>query len=143
MTDWADYALERLKRQEEDKRRSDEKAQEGQRLKRAHGTPLWLEVRKIVEENIKQLNTKADKSIVTLRVTNNLILEAYLTSRSHRTLQAEFNEPIGTLEWRCDDKSGRWEIAVGDDGSPHFFRGLVPTTPASMAKQMLDSLLFG
>jgi hypothetical protein len=143
MTDWADYALEKLNKQEHDKHRNDEKFLEVQRLKRVHGTPLWQEVKRIVEENIKQLNIKAGKSVITLRVTNILTIEAYLTTGTHRTLRAEFKQDTGSLEWECEDKSGSWDVGVGEDGKPSFYWGMIPSKSESVAKQMLDPLLFG
>jgi hypothetical protein len=144
MNDWSDYASARLRQQDQDQQLKDKKFLEKQRLKRAHGTKLWHEVRRIVKENSEHLNIKEGKQILVFEVTQNtqLKVRANLKSES-RPLQATFDEERGRLEWECREKSGdAWELFVTEDGGVSLCRGMVPTTPALVAKQMLDALLF-
>jgi hypothetical protein len=144
MNDWSDYASRRLKKQLEDRRLKDQKFVEIQRLKNVHGLPLWNEIRRIVKENVEHLNTKEGKEIVAFEVTQNSILKVRANVDSAlRVLQAEFNEDTGRLQWECDGKNrDGWELSTTEDGSVNLSWGMVPTTPASIAKQMLDALLF-
>lgn len=144
MNDWSDYALGRLKKQAEDQRLKDQKFLEKQRLKKAHGTPLWHEVRRIAKENAEHLNAKAGREILVFEVTQNTTLKVRANLESGpRTLQALFDGETGKVEWECEGKAGAaWNVLIEDDGTPRFYWSLVPTTPASMVKQMLDKLLF-
>lgn len=144
VNDWSDYALGRLKKQQDDQRLKDEKFVAKQKLLKSHGVPLWNEVRKIVIENLMSLNAKAGKQILVTDDTPNSILRVENNLRSTgNLLHITFDEETGKLEWDCEGKkSGSWELAVSDDGSVRFHWGMVPTTPASIAKQMLDALLF-
>ncbi|MGH2506770.1 MAG: hypothetical protein ACRDHZ_05070 [Ktedonobacteraceae bacterium] len=146
MSNWADDALGKLKKQQGDQRVKDAKFLEKQRLKKAHGGRLWEEVRRAVKENCNHLNTKAEKEILVFEVTQNTILRvrASLDSNS-RLLAAAFDEETGLLSWESNAANGQWELAVtDDDGGVGFCRGMrIPSTPASIAKQMLDALLFG
>lgn len=144
MSDWADYALERLKKQEQDKRVKDEKFVAKQKLLKAHGTPLWHEIRGIVKSSVESLNAKAGNEILTFEVTQNTELRVRnVTNPAHDLLEATFNEERGRLEWRSGGKSSRCDLSVSEDGGVQFYCSMVPSTPASIAKQMLDALLFG
>jgi hypothetical protein len=144
MNDWADYAVSRLRKQQQDRRIKDEKFLEKQRLKRAHGIPLWGQVREILKKNCAAFNTKMGEELLVLETTQ----EMELSVRSHvggdlRRLRALFNSETGTVSWECGESNGTWELAVSDDGTAQFQSAMIPTTSDSMAKQMLDALLFG
>jgi hypothetical protein len=47
------------------------------------------------------------------------------------------------MSWECATKSGQWDVAATDEGGVRFEWGSTATTPASIAEQMLDALLFG
>jgi hypothetical protein len=144
MNDWSDYASARLRQQRQDQQLKDKKFLEKQRLKKAHGTQLWHEVRRIIKENSEHLNIKEGKQILVFEVTQNtqVKVRANLESES-RPLQATFDEERGRLEWECREKSGdAWELFVTENGGVNFCQGTAPTTPALIAKEMLDALLF-
>jgi hypothetical protein len=146
MNDWSDYALARLRKQEDDKRVKDQKFAATQKLLQSHGIQLWHEVREIVRKNVESLNAKAQKKLLAFEVTQHTILRVINVSQPSRgALHAIFDQDTGKLEWDCDGKKGEWELGVSDEGSVHFHGGvvpMVPTTPASIAKEMLDALLF-
>ena len=144
MADWADNALAKLKRQHEEKQLQDAVFLEKQQVKKAKGMPLWREVRQKVKENCEALNTKAGKSLLRFGVTQEmeLIVASEIDNR-HGQLDAIFDGDAGRLSWSCGEKSGQWDISVSEDGSAKFHHGMIPTTTESIAKQMLDALVFG
>lgn len=143
MTDWADYAIGRLEKQRQDQRLKDQKFVEKQRIKKAHGIPLWRQIRQIIKDNCSALNTKVGKEMLVFEVTQDreVSVRAHLDSDVRR-LHALFDEETGKLSWECGEKSGDWEVAVTDEGGAQFQWGMIPTVPTSIVKQMLDALLF-
>jgi hypothetical protein len=143
MTDWADYALGRLKKEEEDERLAKQALVTKHEILASHGTDLWHEVRKIVKENVESLNTKADKQVLIFEVTQNTILTVRNAAKpSQEVLNAQFNEGTGRLDWQAHTRTGSLKARVLGDGSVVFYSGTLPITVAAIAKQMLDALLF-
>lgn len=144
MNDWADYALQKLAKLEQDQHLKDEKLVATQKLLNSRGIAVWHEIRRIVRENIESLNSKAGKRMLLFEVTQNTILRVQnVSNRQGEVLHATFDTETGQLEWDCGSQNGSWTLSVSDDGGVRFYWGMVPTTPASIAKQMLDALLFG
>jgi hypothetical protein len=144
MADWADDVLAKLKNQQQQKQLQDAVFLERQQLKKAKGMPLWREVRQRVQENCEALNMKSRKSLLRVGVKHEM--ELFVASDiegRHYQLEANFDEDAARLSWTCGEKHGQWDIDVLQDGSVKFTGGMVPTSPESIAKQMLDTLVFG
>ena len=144
MNDWSDYALARLQKQREDQRMKDEKFLEQQRIKKAFGAPLWHELRQMIVENVIAFNAKVNNTLLVFEVTE----DSELSVRSKidgniRRLHASFDDEVSRLSWECATKSGQWDVAATDEGGVRFEWGSTAITPASIAEQMLDALLFG
>jgi hypothetical protein len=143
MNDWSDAALAKLKKQEQDQQLKNQALVERQRLKKAYGTPLWHEVRRIVKENCDHLNKKAGEELVRFSITPNTEIEVLEVGvGKSRSIHATFNEDTGVLEWKTRAKSGSWEVLISDDGSACFAEAALSYNPASIANQMMDAMLF-
>jgi len=144
MSDWSDYAMARLQQKREDQRKKDEKLLEQQRIKRAHGLALWREVRQMTIENCRAFNTKVNKKLLAFNPTEDIELSIHSNVDGEiRRLHASFDDAISRMSWECATKSGQWDVAATDEGGVRFEWGTTATTPASIAEQMLDALLFG
>ena len=146
MNDWADYALGKLQQQRENQRLKDQKFVEKQKLKKARGIPLWQQTREAVKNNCEALNTKSGENLLAFEVTNNMELSVRsLAGQEVRELHANFDGDLGKLIWTSGAKTGSWELAVSEESGDVYFQqswALPPATPAKMAKEMLDALLF-
>lgn len=143
MSDWSDYAVARLEKQREDQRMKDQKFLEQQRIKKAFGLPLWLELRRLAIDNVIAFNNKVSTSILAFEATE----DTQLNIRSKmegtpRRLLVSFDDEVSRLSWECGTKSGQWDVAATDDGGVRFEWGMTATTPESIVEQMLDALLF-
>ncbi len=144
MSDWSDYALARLQQKREDQRKKDEKLLEQQRIKKAFGLGLWREVRQMTVENCRAFNTKVNKKMLEFDPTEDIELSIRSSVDGDvRRLHASFDDAISRMSWECATKSGQWDVAATDEGGVRFEWGSTATTPASIAEQMLDALLFG
>ena len=142
MNDWADRALKRLNDHRINQRNQDEVFLEKQRIKRAQGFPLWLEVRKYVEANCSDFNLKAGTQMLVFEVTPNseLTVRASIDG-STRSLHANFNDSTGELAFFCRANSGHWLLEATTDGKAQFIGSSRPSSPEQIAEQMLTSLV--
>jgi hypothetical protein len=144
MADWADDVLAKLRKQQEQKQLQDAVFLERQQIKKAQGLPLWREVRQKVKENCDALNVRSGRSLLRFGVgqERELVVASEIDTRRDR-LNAHFDEEAGSLSWTCGEKSGQWDIAVLGDGSARFQNETVSMTPELIAKQLLETLVFG
>ncbi len=144
MSDWSDSAVARLEKLREEQRKKDEKVYEQRIIKKKYGMGLWREVRQLTIENCRAFNAKADNKMLTFDIAE----DHELSIRSNvdgdkRHLYASFDDGLSRMSWECSTKSGQWDVAATDAGGVHFEWGNTVTTPATIAEQMLDALLFG
>lgn len=144
MNDWSDDALKKMRKRKEDQRLKDAALVEKERLKKTHGPPLWHEVRRIVKENCEHYNRDAGEELVRMSVTQNTEIEVQEVGAGKGDLKASFDENSGLLKWNTSTKRGSWKIVVGDDGSVYFGSDSPGshTTPASIANEMMNAMLF-
>lgn len=139
MNDWADAAAAKLRDKEEGQRIKDAKFVEEQRIKKARGTPLWHEVRKLVKQNCEDINRNMGRVVLTFEVVPNseISIRADIGGK-HEWVKASFDENQGLLEWNSDNK---WFVSVTENGGIGFYWGMVPTTPDSIARQLCNAAL--
>ena len=141
MSDWSDRALRRVQERSKTKQIRDAVWLEEQRVKKAQGVPLWHEVRAIVKRHVSEFNEKAKKELLFFEVTQDTEIRVQSQIEDHRRfLLASFDEETGKLNYECGGKRGKWELDI-DDGKVGFKWSMVPTTPDSIASQMLDALI--
>jgi hypothetical protein len=143
MSDWADDAIRKLQQKRDDQRLKAETFLEQQKIKRANGIPLWDEVRARIRARISELKEKSGgSSIVTIQSDQPGEMLVRSEVGGGQLLHARFKEDTGQLTWWCanKDKDG-WEVAVTEGGGSCFQRGIIVTTPDSIATQMLNTLL--
>ena len=142
MNDWADKALKRIEDRRINQRNQDEVFLEKQRIKRAQGFPLWLEVRKHVEANCSDFNLKAGTQMLVFEVTpdSELLVRASIDG-STRTLHANFKDSTGELSFFCGAHSGHWILEATTDGKAQFIGSSRTSSTEQVAEQMLTSLV--
>ena len=142
MNDWADRALKRLSDHRIHQRNQDEVFLEKQRIKKAQGFPLWLEVRKYVEANCSDFNLKAGTQMLVFEVTPNseLTVRASIDG-STRSLHANFKDSTGELSFFCGANSGHWLLEATTDGKAQFIGSSRTSSTEQIAEQMLTSLV--
>ena len=143
MNDWADNMAGRIRQRRQNQEVRDAKFVEKQRIKRANGEPLWRQVRDHVKQNCDDLNKRTGETLLTFEVGQ--LSEIHVRGEvdgKHRILSATYDPEQCTLTYTCGDKSDSWEVLVGDDGTVTFGWGMgIQSTPASIANQMLNTLL--
>jgi len=142
MNDWADKALKRLSDKRINAQTQNEIFLEKQRIKRDFGMPLWLEVRKSVENNCTDFNTKARAQILVFEVTVNTELAVRATIDGVTSyLRASFDEPTGKLSWSTGKSRGAWTIEPTGDGKAEFTGSHGATTVEWITDEMLTALI--
>jgi len=143
MTDWSQKMAEKLrKRSEAQTLRSTQFVLE-QKLKREIGPSLWQEVTSSIDIEANALNDEMGETIVTVEKAtgSELSLVAQLTDMVKRST-IRFEAEIGKLTWKNDKGIGdARELGIGRDGKMAFHSGMVPSTPESISKQILENLL--
>lgn len=142
MGDYADKALKRLSDKKINNQLQQSAFLEKQRIKKDHGMPLWLDVRKRVKENCAELNTKARKEILIFEV----VVDTELSVRTNleegsRRLRASFSEATGKLSWQTSGNQGSWTIEATSEGDAEFVGPHGSTTVEWIADEMLTALL--
>ena len=142
MNDWADRALKRLSDQQINTQTQNDLFLERQRVKKAFGVPLWMEVRKSVEDNCADFNTKAKKQLLAFEAAINteLSVRANLDGGT-RSLHASYDEPTGKLSWSSGKSRGAWTIEPTKDGKAEFVGSHGPTTVEWITDEMLTALI--
>ncbi|SRR5712692_1389400 len=146
MNDWATKVAEKLKEQHENDQLQTTAFLEKQRLKKANGTPRWLQVREAVKKNCEDLNLQMQKTVLTFEVVPNVNMRVRADiDGAHRYLTSSFDADRCLLEWSCDSDSthGTFGMATTGDGDVVFVQGAVaePIAPEAIAKKLLNSLL--
>jgi hypothetical protein len=143
MSDWASDRLRRIQHQQDSKRIMQEAFVESQKLKKAEGFPLWLQLRAMVESHCKDFNAKARQELLTFEVQPDSELSVRATIEGkHGRLAASFEESRGSLSWQCGQNSGKWKIITNGAGGV-CFQGLRDGCAEleDMAAEMLDALV--
>jgi hypothetical protein len=146
MNNWAKEWAVKIKRQNDDKTLQNATLVKEQKLKTDFGPPLWAAVCEEVDANCEALNNEMNDKILTyefspqggIRVVGNL-------DSKGKELHAAFNGETGTLNWDSAGRKDSVVLTIARDGTgatfiPTFVRG-TPSTPESIARQMLDPLL--
>jgi hypothetical protein len=148
MNDWASKAAAKLNEQQQDARLQTEAFVEQQRIKKASGTPHWLEVREAIKQKCEGFNReiRAANSILEFEVVPNSELKVRADIQgNHRFLIAKFDAQTCVLDWYCepDKRHGKWGMATTGDGGIVFVQGAIadPITPDEIARIMLNALL--
>jgi len=143
MADWSDDAIRKLNQKREDKRLDTARFVEEQRIKSANGLPLWTELKDRIRAHISELKQKsngADIIAIQDERPNDLVLRSVVDDGA--TLHVAFDPGRGKVTWDCRQEPQRgWEVTVTETGDARFQWGMIPTTPDSMATQMLEKLL--
>jgi hypothetical protein len=143
MNDWADNVAARLKQRKQNQELKNAKFVEQQRIKRTKGEPLWQQVRDDVCQKCDALNKKIGED--TLRFEEGREFTFSVWSKvegKSRHLSAKYDSETCTLWWGCEGTSDSLEVLVLDDGGACFGSGMeIPSTPSSIAQQMLNALL--
>jgi len=142
MNDWADRALKRLNDKRINTQTQNELFLEKQRVKRDFGMPLWLEVRKAVENNCADFNTKARAQMLVFEVTVNTELAVRATVDGVTSyLRAAFDESTGKLSWSTGKSRGTWTIEPTGDGKVVFTGSHGAVTVELIIDEMLTALI--
>jgi hypothetical protein len=142
MGDWADDVLRKLQQKRAVEHIRDEKFVEQQRIKRAKGVPLWNDVKGKIKARVYALKEKSGEDILVIQSDQPNEITVRNEVADGLLLLVKFSPESNAIEWSCgnEDKNG-WELVVADDGRAVFHWGMVPTTPDSIAHQMLNALL--
>jgi len=83
------------------------------------------------------------KQILSFKVVPNTELSVRADLKSgHRWVKAAFDAGQAELHWNCGEKNEKWYLMVNDESRVVFAWGMgIPTTPAAIATQLLNSLL--
>jgi hypothetical protein len=143
-SDWADDAIRKLRQKIDDRRLETERFVEEQRIKRAHGVPLWNQVKDRLRHHVQQLKERSGGTDVVV-IQNEQPDEIAIRNEigGGTVLHVTFDSGRGAVTWECGQKPQRgWQINIAGNGTAEFVWGiLIPTTPDAMATQMLDKLL--
>lgn len=113
-----------LQRDEKMRAIADEKFVEQQRLKRANGNGLWLELREAIVTECNDLNREMGKTITRIDETasHTLKVRTILEGRP-RILVLVYEKEGLYVDWSCEQRGAHWHIATVGDGSLTFARG--------------------
>jgi hypothetical protein len=106
--DWSDVVADSLKKQQEAQQLCDRKFVEQQRLKRAWGPRLWMEVSKQIEVCCAALNQSRGEQILTFKpgIENDVIVVYAKVLGKHHELSVEFDGEQGRLTWQASRTIG-------------------------------------
>lgn len=142
MTDWADKAARKLLEKQKQKNLATERFVTEQNIKRASGPALWSDVKGKLKEHAGALREKMTADVITVQHEQLSTITIRNGMNNSRVLEVVFTPETGVVSWTCGGKPQvSWGMMITEDGGAHFQWGLVPTTPDSMAKEMLNELL--
>jgi hypothetical protein len=146
LNDWASKSAAKLNKQLADQKVQSAEFLEKQRLKKANGTPLWMEVREAVKTSCEDFNREMSRPVLCFEVTPNKELKVRADVEGmHRCLIAQFDAERCFIEWECEEKrKGPWGMATTSNGDVVFVKSAPvyeQITPKAIAEVMLNSLL--
>jgi hypothetical protein len=144
MNDWAKDWAKKIKKRHEDRALHGAQFVEEQKLKKEFGPPLWDAVCGEVKKQCEALNHEIGSQILTYELTRHgeISVVGNLDGK-RKELRAAFNPVTGGLNWESAGHKDSLVLSVSSDGTEAtFVWGMrVPSTPQSIARQMLDPLL--
>jgi hypothetical protein len=143
MTEWSRTTAAKIRQRMADHGIRNAKFAMEQRLKAEVGPRLWEDVRNNIEIEASALNGDLSETIVSIEKSTDseLHLIAHLTDGVRRST-VKFEPEAGMLTWKNSKQEGdKCELGVGSDGKMAFHFGMVPSTPESIARQVLNNLL--
>ena len=144
MNEWASKTLKILEDRRESKRIQEQVFLEKRQIQKAHGLPLWRQVKQIAENNCAAFNLEAGNDALVVETTKEAIFRVAANIDEHPgTLHASFDEKTGKLSWHGGGKHGECSLVVTDDGEARFQDSGHQITPTSIAEQMLSAVVLG
>jgi hypothetical protein len=142
MTDWSDNAVRKLNNRREQKNLETARFVEEQKIKDAVGIPLWNEIKKRINDNLNALNSRFGSPVIVIQ-NDQLNAMALRNMLEGEVLEIAFEPVPGKITWTCRGKvSNGWYLTVTQNGNAEFQWGMgIPTSPDSIATEMLNSLL--
>lgn len=142
MNPWVDQALKRLNEQRANQQAFEAYILRKQEVEQAYGMPLWLQVRKVAEDNCAEFNLEAKEQLLKYETGGDTELTVTSTiDKNTRRLAASFDISTGNLSWSCDRYGGLWTVEPCADGAcltgPYG-----PAAPEVVADQMLNALVW-
>jgi hypothetical protein len=144
---WAATAADKLRKRDEAKIQEDAVLLQKDKLRMEQSPALWEEIRNFVKVKCDELNTHYGDNIAEADLGSPTKLTAHiLVDRQRRTLTASFHPTSSpkALNWYYENKKiiqgSSYGLAVVGDRVV-FQSGMAPSTPESIARQMLDGLL--
>ena len=105
---------------------ADEKFVEQQRLKRANGNGLWLELREAIVTECNDLNREMGKTIARIDETASHTLKVRTTLEGQpRVLVVVYEKEGLYVDWTCEQRGAHWHIVTMGDGRLTFARGQI------------------
>jgi hypothetical protein len=146
MNDWAKNWAGKIKKRHDDRTLHNAKFVEEQKLKKEFGPPLWATICEEVKTRCEALNNEMNEQILTYQFTRQGEISVIGNLDGKRKeLRAAFNQQTSTINWESAGHRNSLSLKVSDDGTGAAFYGgevtMVPSTPQSIARQMLDPLL--
>lgn len=115
-----------LQRDEKIRKTTDEKFVEQQRLKRANGNGLWLELREAIVTECDDLNREMGKVVAKIDETASHTLKVRTTQNDQpRVLELVYHKEMLYVEWSCEDRGAHWHIVTMGNGGLTFARGQI------------------
>jgi hypothetical protein len=143
MSDLAKKIAARLKSTHEARAIQDEKFVEQQRLKRANGNGVWLEVRNAIITECRDINREMGQQIAVCEETASGELNVgIIINEAPRKLHVEFSKEGLQMHWNCGDRHGHWHLATMGSGRVTFVRGQeqAPISPEEIAATLIKIL---
>jgi hypothetical protein len=144
MNDWAENAIGKIRQKQENERLKAAKLAEQQRIRKAHGTLRWDQVRAKVRALVAALKEKSGGTDI-LVIQNDQPTEMVVRNQvgGGQLLHMAFDLETTKLSWTCGDEArDGWEISVTETGGAEFVWGRgIPASIDSIATQMLEALL--
>lgn len=143
MSDWADSAAAKLKKEREEKKLKNEQFVEAQRIKREQAPGLWQQVRSVIEAECAKLNEKMGERVLSVEPAfpEAFVVRAMVDGDA-RSLKVQFDENHFLVNWESSwgPVSGR-EIMTVSGGNLVFSAGMMTKTAEQAAHSMLNALL--
>jgi len=141
MSDLAKKIAARLKSTHEARAIQDETFVEQQRLKRANGNSVWLDVRNAIIAECRDINREMGQQIAVCEETASGELNVgVIINEAPRKLHVEFSKEGLQTNRNCGNRHGHWHLATTGSGQVTFVRGQeqAPISPKEIADDLIN-----